>query len=102
MIKTEWTDEQRAVIEHRNGNLLVSAAAGAGKTAVLIERIMGRLLDEKNPINLDEFLVVTYTRAAAGEMRERIGRALEKRFREETKKNPDSKLSVRLMNQYAL
>ena len=69
MIKTEWTDEQRAVIEHRNGNLLVSAAAGAGKTAVLIERIMGRLLDEKNPINLDEFLVVTYTRAAAGEMR---------------------------------
>ena len=59
---TKWTDEQLSVIGHRGGNMLVSAAAGSGKTAVLIERIMGRILDEASPINIDELLVVTFTR----------------------------------------
>ena len=94
-----WSEEQLAVIAHRGGNLLVSAAAGAGKTAVLIERIMGRILDKDLPINLDELLVVTFTRDAAREMKERIGRAISEKLEEEVKKDPNSKLSLRLMKQ---
>ena len=67
-----WTDEQRQVIETRGRNILVSAAAGSGKTAVLVERIMERILDKEDPVNIDELLIVTFTKAAAGEMRERI------------------------------
>lgn len=99
---TSWTDEQLLVINHRGGNLLVSAAAGSGKTAVLIERIMGRILDEASPINLDELLVVTFTRDAAREMKERIGRAISDRLEKEVEKSPDSALSLRLMKQSSL
>ena len=53
-MEPKWTEEQLAVIKHRDDNMLVSAAAGSGKTAVLIERVMGRLLDERAPINIDE------------------------------------------------
>lgn len=74
----EWTREQRQVIELRNRNILVSAAAGSGKTAVLVERMIGRITDEKNPVDVDRLLVVTFTNAAASEMRERIGDAIEK------------------------
>lgn len=98
----DWTDEQLKVIAYRGGNLLVSAAAGSGKTAVLIERIMGRLLDETAPIGIDEFLVVTFTRDAAREMKERIGVAISRKLEEEVNKNPDSKTSVWLMKQSAL
>ena len=71
-----WTKEQKQVITLRDKNILVSAAAGSGKTAVLVERIIGRILDEKNPVDIDRMLIVTFTSAAAAEMRERIGEAI--------------------------
>ena len=74
----KWTSEQQNVIDFRNRNILVSAAAGSGKTAVLVERIIKRITDEKNPVDIDKLLVVTFTKAAAAEMRERIGNAIEK------------------------
>lgn len=73
-----WTDEQWQAIMTRNTNTLVSAAAGSGKTAVLVERIIQRLLSEDDPVDVDRLLVVTFTNAAAAEMRKRIGDALEK------------------------
>lgn len=79
-----WTRQQQEIIDARNCNLLVSAAAGSGKTAVLVERIVQMVLDEKNPMNLDEMLVVTFTKAAASQMRERIEAKLE----EELAKQP--------------
>lgn len=78
MSDVKWTKEQLQVIDSRNSNLLVSAAAGSGKTAVLIERIIKLILDEKNPIDINKLLVVTFTKAAATEMRERVGKAIEK------------------------
>ena len=78
-----WTKEQKQVIELRDCNILVSAAAGSGKTAVLIERILSRILDEKNPVNIDEFLIVTFTKAAAAQMKERLQKALEKALAED-------------------
>ena len=74
----KWTDAQKKVIETRDKNILVSAAAGSGKTAVLVERIISRILDENNPASIDRMLVVTFTNAAAAEMRERILRAITK------------------------
>lgn len=79
----EFTAEQKQVIELRNRNILVSAAAGSGKTAVLVERIITRLTKDKNPINVDELLIVTFTEAAAAEMKERIHRAIEAALEEE-------------------
>ena len=73
----EWTTEQQQVITLRGKNLLVSAAAGSGKTAVLVERIIGRILDGAHPVDIDRMLIVTFTSAAAAEMRERIGNAIE-------------------------
>ena len=67
MPAVNWTHEQEAVITTRGHNLLVSAAAGSGKTAVLTARILSRILDEKDPADIDELLVVTFTKAAAGE-----------------------------------
>lgn len=78
MGKTKWTEEQLEVINHKNGNLLVSAAAGSGKTAVLVERIITMILDPKEKIDIDKLLIVTFTNAAASEMRERIGDAISK------------------------
>ena len=73
----QFTTEQQKVIDLRDKNILVSAAAGSGKTAVLVERILGLVLDEKNPVDIDRLLIVTFTNAAASEMRERIGNAIE-------------------------
>ena len=56
-----WTEDQKKVIDLRNRNILVSAAAGSGKTAVLVERIMELVCDEKNPVDVDRLLVVTFT-----------------------------------------
>ena len=78
-----WTDDQKKVIDLRNRNILVSAAAGSGKTAVLVERIMEIVCDEKNPVDVDRLLVVTFTKAAAAEMKERIGAAIRKRLEDE-------------------
>ncbi|SFE51187.1 UvrD-helicase domain-containing protein [Peptostreptococcus sp. D1] len=75
---TKWTKEQREVIDSRGSNLLVAAAAGSGKTAVMIERIIQLVIDKEKPIDIDKLLVVTFTRAAAAEMKERVGIAIEK------------------------
>lgn len=83
----EWTDRQQKVIDSRDKNILVSAAAGSGKTAVLVERIIQRILDKENPLDIDRLLVVTFTNAAATEMRERILSAIES----ELAKSPDNK-----------
>ncbi len=82
----KWTRGQKEVIDFRGGNLLVSAAAGSGKTAVLVERIVERVTDKDHPIDIDNLLVMTFTNAAAAEMRERIREAIEKR-READPKN---------------
>ncbi len=74
----DWTPEQKKVIDTREKNILVSAAAGSGKTAVLVERIINRILDKENPAGIDRMLVVTFTKAAAAEMRERIMKAIMK------------------------
>lgn len=79
----KWTQKQREVIEARGCNLLVSAAAGSGKTAVLVERIINLICDEQNPVDIDRLLVMTFTNAAAGEMRERISRAIEEKLMED-------------------
>ncbi|MCF0127223.1 MAG: UvrD-helicase domain-containing protein, partial [Pseudobutyrivibrio sp.] len=74
----KWTSTQQSVIDTRNKNILVSAAAGSGKTAVLVERIIQRIMDEKDPVDVDKILVVTFTNAAAAEMKERVRKALDK------------------------
>ena len=81
-----WTSEQKQVIDLRDRSLLVSAAAGSGKTAVLVQRIIERICDESHPVDIDRLLVVTFTNAAAGEMRERVQAAIAKRVEE----NPDN------------
>ena len=78
MSEPRWTSEQWDAITARDCNLLVAAAAGAGKTAVLVERIIKRITDEKNPVDIDKLLVVTFTNSAAAEMRERIADAISK------------------------
>lgn len=87
MAENKWTKEQLEAITTRNCNLLVAAAAGAGKTAVLVERIIRRITDDKNPIDIDKLLVVTFTNASATEMRERIAEAISKAL----DNNPGSK-----------
>ena len=77
-----WTDDQKRAIDARGGRILVSAAAGSGKTAVLVARILERILDEKDPVDVDELLIMTFTRAAASEMKERIQRKIEDMLRE--------------------
>ncbi|MFT4145651.1 MAG: UvrD-helicase domain-containing protein [Mobilitalea sp.] len=72
-----WTEAQQKVIDTRNKNLLVSAAAGSGKTAVLVERIITMISEGDKPLDIDRLLVVTFTNAAAAEMRERIGKAID-------------------------
>ncbi len=80
---TKFTPEQQMAIDLRNRNILVCAAAGSGKTAVLVQRIIGIVTDEKNPMDIDRLLVVTFTNAAAAEMKERIGIALGERLEQE-------------------
>ena len=81
-----FTDEQQAVIDARHSNILVSAAAGSGKTAVLVERII-QLITGDEPIDIDKLLVVTFTKAAATQMKERITEAISVRLAE----NPENK-----------
>ena len=81
-----WTEAQQKVIDTRNKNLLVSAAAGSGKTAVLVERIISMICEGEKPMDIDHLLVVTFTNAAAAEMKERIGRAIDKKLQD----NPDN------------
>ncbi len=73
-----WTDDQWKAIWATGQDTLVAAAAGSGKTAVLVERIIQKIIAKTNPINVDELLIVTFTNASAAEMRHRIGQAIEK------------------------
>ena len=78
-----WTSEQQKVIDLRDRNILVSAAAGSGKTAVLVERIITMLTEPVNPVDVDRLLIVTFTEAAAAEMKERIRNAIEKKLEDD-------------------
>ena len=87
MADIKWTQAQRAAIDIRGRNLLVSAAAGSGKTAVLTARIISRVTDTDNPVDISRILAVTFTKAAASELKERINTALYN----EIKKDPYNK-----------
>lgn len=79
----KWTEEQKKVITLRDRNILVSAAAGSGKTAVLVQRILSKIMDPLKPVDIDRLLIMTFTRAAAGEMLERIERGLDQALAED-------------------
>ena len=85
MIK--WTPDQQKAIDGRNGTMLVSAAAGSGKTAVLVERVIQRICDKNNPCSIENLLIVTFTKAAAAQMKEKITEKLEEVVRD----NPNDK-----------
>lgn len=92
-----WTKEQGRAITERNADILVAAAAGSGKTAVLVERIVRLVCDEENPVDVDKLLVLTFTKAAASQMKERIGKAIAAKMKE----NPDDehlKRQITLLN----
>lgn len=95
MSDTRWTPEQEQAIVAGGSDILVAAAAGSGKTATLVERVIRRLTDAVAPLDVDQLLVVTFTEAAAAEMRERIAAALQKASAED----PDNS---RLQRQLAL
>ncbi len=78
----KWTDDQQKAIEARQGTLLVSAAAGSGKTAVLVERVIQRICDTSDPCGVENLLIVTFTNAAAAQMKEKISAALSKKIAE--------------------
>ena len=83
MSSEAWTADQKKIIDARDCNILVSAAAGSGKTSVLVERIYKRVMDKKNPVNVDQFLVVTFTNAAAAQMKERLRIRMEEGLKQE-------------------
>lgn len=91
----KWTEPQNDAINARGGNIIVSAAAGSGKTAVLVERVVRLITDEKNPVDIDKLLIVTFTIPAAAEMKARISSRLE----EILKENPQNR---RIMRQLTL
>lgn len=95
MSSVNWTESQKNAIEARGGSVLVSAAAGSGKTAVLVERVIQAVTDENNPVSLDRMLIVTFTRAASAEMRARIEKAINDRL----ERDP---LNTHLLNQRRL
>lgn len=95
MAETRWTQPQQNAISARGGSVLVSAAAGSGKTAVLVERVVQMLCDEFSPVDIDRMLVVTFSRAAAAEMKQRLGIRLVERIA----KQPDD---LHLQRQQAL
>lgn len=96
-----WTEDQWKAIYAEGSDILVAAAAGSGKTAVLVERIIQKMIRDESPVDVDELLVVTFTNAAAAEMRQRIGEALER----EIEKNPSSsrlRRQLRLLNKASI
>lgn len=93
--EVQWTDSQWEAIASSGHNILVSAAAGSGKTAVLIERIIEKITDETNPVDIDQLLIVTFTNAAAMEMKNRLAEKLEEKMQQ----HPGS---LRLRRQIAL
>lgn len=91
MSAIKWNENQLKAINARDKSLILSAAAGSGKTAVLVERIASLLLDKDNPVGADELIVVTYSNAAAAEMKQRLSQ----RLMEEKITNPNNKLLKR-------
>ena len=80
MSNVDWTKEQKSVIDTRDKSILVAAGAGSGKTTVLVERILKMITDKENPVDIDRFLIVTFTRAAAAQMKEKIRAKLTERL----------------------
>ena len=99
MSETKWTREQNLAINEKDSNILVAAAAGSGKTAVLVERIINKVINEK--IDIDKILVVTFTNAAASEMRERILDAIYKRLEDEPE-NAHLQRQINLLNKASI
>ena len=99
MSEVKWTTEQLQAIEEKGANILVAAAAGSGKTAVLVERIIHKIIDNK--IDIDKMLVVTFTNAAAAEMRERILEAIYKRLEKEPQ-NAHLQKQITLLNKASI
>ncbi len=99
MSETKWTREQNLAINEKESNILVAAAAGSGKTAVLVERIINKVINEK--IDIDKILVVTFTNAAASEMRERILDAIYKRLEDEPE-NAHLQRQINLLNKASI
>jgi len=83
----KWTAQQNNAITARNRNILVSAAAGSGKTAVLVERVKQLITDKNNPVSIENLLIVTFTNAAAAEMKYRISKSLNDLIRENPQDN---------------
>ena len=79
-VAIQWTVDQQKAIDGRKGTMLVSAAAGSGKTAVLVERVIRRICDEENPCGVENLLIVTFTNAAAAQMKEKIHKAISKKI----------------------
>ena len=96
MAERQWTPQQKNAIDARGGTLLLSAAAGSGKTAVLVERIISLLTQEKNPVAPSELLVVTFTNAAAAEMRMRISAAVDDLIRKDPSSNQYRLIKMKL------
>lgn len=96
-----WTCEQEKAIETRNCNILVAAAAGSGKTAVLVERIVRMISEGKNAVDIDKLLIVTFTNAAAAEMRERIGDAIVKKL-DDNPQNYNLQRQLSLLNKASI
>ncbi len=90
----EWTTQQNNAINARGRNILVSAAAGSGKTAVLVERVIKKITDNENPVDIDKLLIVTFTNNAAAEMKSRITKSLKDILRNE----PFNKNALRQLN----
>lgn len=99
MAEVKWTNEQLQAIQEKDSNILVAAAAGSGKTAVLVERIIHKIIDEQ--MDIDKILVVTFTNAAASEMRERILEAIYKKL-EENPENVHLQRQVILLNKASI
>ncbi len=99
MSEVKWTLEQQDAIYEKNSNILVAAAAGSGKTAVLVERIINKIINEK--IDIDKLLVVTFTNSAASEMRERVLDAIYKKL-EENPEDENLQRQITLLNKASI
>ena len=95
MSNVKWTEEQLQAINEKGNNILVAAAAGSGKTAVLVERIINKVINDK--VDIDKILIVTFTSAAASEIRERILDAIYKKL-EENPENTNLQRQINLIN----
>ncbi len=100
-MEKKWTEAQQSVIDTENKNILVSAAAGAGKTAVLVARIIKMITDKQNPVEIDKLVVITFTRAAAAQMKQKISDELEKLIEAEPE-NPLYRRQYRLLGNAAI